>query len=73
MSDQKTNQMIRDFLRMQRGRTLDGILASRLMNDIWGIKIDWHEFSSALDTLATNGEATRQSGQPGSLIKYLIN
>ena len=54
----KTQQVCKDFLRLQKGVELDAMMASQLMSELWGIKVDWHEMAYALDYLERVGEAT---------------
>ena len=67
----KTQQVCKDFLRMQKGREFDAMEAMRLMNDTWGIKVDHHEMSYALDELHRHEEATLT--KIGGFQRYIIN
>ena len=66
----KTQQVCKDFLRMQKGRELDAMEAMRLMSDVWGIKVDHHEMSYALDYLHRTGDA--KLTKVGGFQRYLI-
>jgi len=67
----KTQQVCKDFLRMQKGVELDAMIAARLMNDVWGIRVDWHEMSYALDYLRHSNEAT--CTKLGGFQRYIID
>ena len=67
----KTQQVCKDFLRMQKGAELDAMEAARLMNDVWGIRVDWHEMSYALDYLRHFNEAT--CAQHRGFQRYIID
>ena len=66
----KTQQVCKDFLRMQTGRELDAMEAARLIDDVWDIKVDWHEMSYALDYLYNSKEA--DCVQAGGFCRYII-
>jgi hypothetical protein len=68
--DVKAQQLCRDFLRMQKGKLLDAMQARRAMTEHWGLTLDWHEFATALDHMASCGEATIT--KPGGYVEYLI-
>jgi len=55
----KTRQVCKDFLRMHKGMTFDAIAAMQHMEQVWDIRVDWHEMSYALDELDHKGEAER--------------
>jgi len=66
----KIQKVCRDFLRMQKGRELDAIQAARLMKEVWGISVDHHEMSYALDQLRNSKEASIT--RPGGFAVYII-
>lgn len=68
----KTQQLIRDFLRMQTDTLLDPIMASLGMRDVWGISIDWHEFTEALEYLVRSGDAEHAGHSSDRMSLYLI-
>ena len=58
---------------MRKGVELDAIKASQLLYEDWGIRIDWHEMSDALEYLVRSKEACRTETGPYGLPMYLIN
>lgn len=68
----KTFQVCKDFLRMQHGVEVDPIKAAMLMLEIWGIRVDWHEMSDALEYLANAKDATRTGRTRDGMSKYII-
>ena len=72
MIRRQTQQIVKDFLRMQTGKSLDAISASQRMHQQWGVVIDWHEFAYALDYLRTTGEAVHDSYSHDRFISYII-
>ena len=73
MKAQQRQRICKDFLRMQHGAALDAMQASAMMRKVWGIKIDHHEFTDALEYLVQNQEATRTGTGPDRFTTYLIN
>ena len=53
--------------------TYDPIQASVYMNQEWGIRLDWHEMSMALDVLKSNGEVTLVGHRRSGMCKYINN
>lgn len=56
-SERQVQQLCKDFLRMQKGRSFDPITASRKMREYWGINLDWHEFIETFEYLVNSREA----------------
>ena len=69
----KTQQVCKDFLRRKKGVVMDAMIASRMMRDEWGIDVDWHEMSHALDYLSRSLEATPTGARRDGIIEYIIN
>lgn len=69
----KVRQLCKDFIRLQKGKTLDAFQASIEMINVWGIGIDWHEFSFALDELSRTNEVTQTGHTAGGACVYLVN
>jgi hypothetical protein len=69
----KTQRLCEDFLERQKGSVLDAIQAARRMDDIWGIKLDWHEFAFALDHMESYGGANRTGQGADGMTEYIIN
>jgi len=57
---------------MEKGSILDAPAASYKMFDLWGIKVDWHEFSEAMDAMTRTGEAAEVGQTRDGRITYLI-
>ena len=66
-------QVCKDFLRMRRGAIFDGVSAAQMLNEHWGIKVDWHEMSYALDYLERSQEAERTGIPRDGMITYIIS
>lgn len=64
--------MARDFLTyLCRGQILDCMMAARKMADIWGVKLDHHYFSDAMDWMEYCGQV-RRVNRNEEFTKYLI-
>ena len=69
----QTQQLCRDFLQYKKkGVVVEPIMASQMMNDDWGVYVDWHEMSEALEFLAECSQATRTGTTIERLTAYLI-
>ena len=68
----KQRQLCRDFLRARRGQEFEAIQAASAMYSEWGIKVDWHEMSDALESLVRDNEAARCGTGPDRLTVYRI-
>lgn len=68
----KTQQVCKDFLRRKTGAVVDAMIASRMIQDEWGIVVDWHEMSYALDYLNRSLEATPTGVRHDGMIEYII-
>ena len=68
----KTQQLCKDFLRMRKGTEVEAMQASQLMNQHWGILVDWHEMSDALEYLVRSWEARREGTGPDGLTMYFL-
>jgi len=67
----KFQNFIKDFiLRYCKGLETDAMDCMFRMINVYGIRIDWHEFSYALDAL--NQIEQIYITQPGGMVKYFI-
>lgn len=68
--------LCKDFVRLHLQDKLvpyDPIQASVYMNNVWGIRLDWHEMSMALDILNSNGEVTLVGHRRSGMCRYINN
>ena len=66
-------QVCKDFLRMYcKGQEIEAIQASMKMDNVWGIRVDWHEMGDALEALCAAFEAERTGMSTERLALYLI-
>jgi hypothetical protein len=65
--------LCRDFIRLHmKGKVAyDPIQASVYMHQQWGIKLDWHEMSMALDSLNTKGEVKVVAHNRDGMCRYV--
>jgi hypothetical protein len=48
----------------------DAMTMTRKMQDVWGINLDWHEMSDALEYLANIGEIDRDGFNAERMEQY---
>jgi hypothetical protein len=70
--EQKRN-LVLDYLRLNNGAYLNAIGAAMGIQKHWGIHIDWHEFSTMLDTLKQNKKATLEMIDSNGSCWYTLN
>ena len=69
----QVQKMCADFLRARSGSIYEAIQAASAMLREWGVRVDWHEMSDALDAMESRGEASRSSYGADGLVEYVIN
>lgn len=67
-----TRVLCKDFIRMWKSSILDGISASMRMQDHWGIRLDWHEFSNVLDEMNRRGEVELVGHNRDGMTQYRV-
>ena len=72
MNGRQKRQICRAFLELQKGSVLDAMEAMLRMSDQWGVRVDWHEFSDALDEMVRYDMATVVGLGAGRFVEYLI-
>ena len=71
--EMKTRVVCKDFIRHYcKGQVVDSIQASLQLEDVWGLKVDWHEMTNALEALTQSDEAERSGEGPDRHAYYLI-
>ena len=68
----KTQQMCRDFLKLWCSDEVEAIQASIRMQEVWGVRVDWHEMGDALEWMTRNGSAERTGTSRTGLALYII-
>ena len=61
------------FLASRYGEILDAVRAARSLHTCWGIDVDWHMISFALDRLETHDLATRTGRCFDGHVEYKIH
>lgn len=70
---EQAQQLCKDFLRMQKGRVFDPIQAVNEMAERWGVRVDWHEMSDALEYMVDMTlEADRITKSADGFWAYMI-
>lgn len=66
-------QVCKDFVRMYcKGQEVEAIQASMKMDNVWGMRVDWHEMGDALEALEAAFEAERTGATGEGFALYLI-
>ena len=70
MNAKQRHALIVDLLRTRKLEVMDAIQASRWLNERYGLRVDWHDCSEALDFLHRTGDAIL--ARPGGMVVYRI-
>ena len=69
-----TWKVCKDFIRLYcKGQEVEPIQSATKMDNIWGLRVDWHEMGWALESLEHDGEATMVGLTGERMRRYHIN